>query len=188
MTEERRERDRVPGARQPTHCEHSFISPSNCFTLSQILGRVFYINRGLSIPRPSGRQIYLSWRPHTSKSMYFCVLETTYWSPERRNFSANLLKLALEETNIWSPVRNFAAMTGAASRTDWMPGSRLAVWPSLQVTTDLQAAPAARQSCQLLTSWKPWRAGDPPGCRCGSGEGPTRVGNCWRYMGFSVLK
>ena len=44
--------------------------------------------------------------------MYFLVLETTYWSPERRNFSANLLKLALEETNIWSPVRNFAAMTG----------------------------------------------------------------------------
>ena len=57
--------------------------------------------------------------------MYFCVLETTYWSPERRNFSANLLKLALEETNIWSPVRNFAAMTEAASRTDWLPGSRL---------------------------------------------------------------
>ena len=76
----------------------------------------------------------------------------------------------------------------AASRTDWLPGSRLPVWPSMQVTTDLQAAPAACQSCQLLTSWKPWRAGDPPGCRCGSGEGPTRVGNCWRYMGFSVLK
>ena len=65
--------------------------------------------------------------------MYFLVLETTYWSPERRNFSANLLKLALEETNIWSPVRNFAAMTEAASRTDWLPGSRLAVWPSMQV-------------------------------------------------------
>ena len=59
---------------------------------------------------------------------------------------------------------------------------------SVQVTADLQAAPAARQSCQLLTSWKPWRAGDPPGCRCGSGESPTKVGNCWRYMGFSVLK
>ena len=59
---------------------------------------------------------------------------------------------------------------------------------SVQVTADLQAAPAARQSCQLLTSWKPWRAGDPPGCRCGSGESPTKLGNCWRYMGFSVLK
>ena len=65
--------------------------------------------------------------------MYFCVLETTYWSSERRNFSANLLKLALEETNIWSPVRNFAAMTEAASWTDWLPGSQLAVWPSMQV-------------------------------------------------------
>ena len=65
--------------------------------------------------------------------MYFCVLETTYWSSERRNFSANLLKLALEETNIWSPVRNFAAMTEAASRTDWLPWSRLAVWSSMQV-------------------------------------------------------
>ena len=59
---------------------------------------------------------------------------------------------------------------------------------SVQVTADLQAEPAARQSCQLLTSWKPWRAGDPPGCRCGSGESPTKLGNCWRYMGFSVLK
>ena len=44
-----------------------------------------------------------------------------------------MLKLALEETNIWSPVRNFAAMTEAASRRDWLPGSRLAVWPSMQV-------------------------------------------------------
>ena len=88
-------------------------------------------NRGLSIRRPSWRSIYLSRRPDISKSMYFLVLEPTYWSPERRNFSANLLKLALEETNIWSPVRNFAAMTEAASRTDWLPRSRLAVCPSM---------------------------------------------------------